>query len=602
MEYNEFEKTLLSQLKNNDDECIKNIENNKKLIQLNLQNREKPIHIHSFLNHLNDIILDNKKSFKLIEKVLKHELFNSVLSEFKESNIMINACKVENIPAIQWLMTMDINPYVQDENGMTFLMHAVEHSKLKFLVKEVLKNNDVDEEYLHLTDKNGETALFHAVNNPDILEKLIYSNIDINCQNHNKESVLLYCCKNDMEEAINTLISKSSMIDYDVIDKEGRTIPMYLIIKNYFDMLCIVLRKKNFNINYHNKNNNESFVSLLINKYQEIFMDKTLSQYNSKDIDKISLFANVISLTYSYPNCDLNIPIDEDGNTPIMFFMMVKDYVTTSFILSDYENIDLSIKNKHGINASLLSVLIDKNEISLIKAFLEHKTFDSQCTDSLNNNILIYSVLNNNPSIFTKLVDEKSINHLNNGKENAVIIATKLGFLEEISSYSIHDVNINQQDHLGNTAIYYAIKIKDKYAINLLAYNKADIHIKNDNGVSAFDLAQDLNEKDILKILDKPISARDMKKKLSGGKKSFFKKKDKDEKLNEYIKNYQINNYQEVYNTIINKILNYPEIEYSNVINEKLVISYYYNIKRTSYIPLKCIDIQAIVDRKQRMG
>jgi len=38
MEYNEFEKKLLSQLKNDDKECLDTVINNRKLIQAHLQN------------------------------------------------------------------------------------------------------------------------------------------------------------------------------------------------------------------------------------------------------------------------------------------------------------------------------------------------------------------------------------------------------------------------------------------------------------------------------------------------------------------------------------------------------------------------------------
>jgi len=496
-------------------------------------------------------------------------------------------------------MTMDINPHVQDKNKMSSLMHAAEHYALDFLVDDLLKSND---DYIYFTDKNGETPFFHAANNPNILERLILSNIDINSQNDNKDTVLLYCCKNDLVKSVDILINKSARIDLDITDKEGRTAPMYLIDHGHFKSLEAILRKKTFNINYYNKNNNESFVSLLIKKYQDMFVGKKFYEIcNSKDINKIVYYAIVFFLTYSYKNCDFNAAIDEVGNTPLMFFMMIKDCATISYILSDYENIDLSVKNKYGISASLLSALVDKEETFLINAILEHKTFDPQCTDNFNNNLLIYSVLCDNPYMFSKMVNEKSINHLNNNKENAVIIASKLGFLEEISSYYIRDVNINQQDSLGNTAIYYAIKIKDKYAINLLAYNKADVHIKNNDGVSAFDLAQQLDEendkKDILKILKKPVPPHEMKKKLSKGSKSFFKKKDSDEKLNDYIKNYQINNYQEKYNNFLKDNITYDAMEKIYKLQERLALTFYVLKRRKNYVPINYVNVKDIEDR-----
>lgn len=46
--------------------------------------------------------------------------------------------------------------------------------------------------------------------------------------------------------------------------------------------------------------------------------------------------------------CDFNAPIDEEGNTPLMFFLKMGDNCSVYYILKNVENLDLSKKNKYG--------------------------------------------------------------------------------------------------------------------------------------------------------------------------------------------------------------------------------------------------------------
>jgi len=39
---------------------------------------------------------------------------------------------------------------------------------------------------------------------------------------------------------------------------------------------------------------------------------------------------------------DLNVPIDSEDNIPIMFFIAVGDYFSTTYLLEQYRAIDLS--------------------------------------------------------------------------------------------------------------------------------------------------------------------------------------------------------------------------------------------------------------------
>ncbi|ORX56587.1 hypothetical protein BCR36DRAFT_260971, partial [Piromyces finnis] len=71
------------------------------------------------------------------------------------------------------------------------------------------------------------------------------------------------------------------------------------------------------------------------------------------------------------------------------------------------------------------------------------------------------------------------LQQVNNKSENAITIAARLGFLKQIPKHIVSKADLDHQDNLGNTALYYAIQLKSLYSINILAYNHANAKIKN---------------------------------------------------------------------------------------------------------------------------
>jgi len=110
---------------------------------------------------------------------------------------------------------------------------------------------------------------------------------------------------------------------------------------------------------------------------------------------------------------------------------------------------------------------------------------------------LVDDVLENNINL---------INEVNNKNENALIIAIKNDDKKSVDKLLQCGINVNQQDCYGNTALYYAVNIKNINFINSLMLNHADINIKNIEGTSPLNRAHELGEKTIIKILNNPDS------------------------------------------------------------------------------------------------
>jgi len=494
MDYFKFESQLLFDISNNNNTCLNQIEQNKDLIDSNLN--ENGNYIENFVNKLNDIIIKKTDyDFNLIDSILKHSYFIYVLKKFQESDIIVRAISLDKEQTVDWLLTYDINPCIQNELGMTALMYAVKNKKWLKLVRHYLETSP---QCLNIADQNGETALFHSLQNEEAL-KLIVQNKDTNNNhiNNNGDNVFLYCCKNNIMGPLK--IISYTPIDYNVVDREGRTVAMYLADKGRF-LEFQYLVGSNVDIDYKNKKE-ETVLSILIKRMNQI-------DYTSNPkliIPFIRILMNLVQM-----ECNFNVRIDEEGNTPLMFFIMIKDYCSINYIITYNRGLNVSLTNKKGVSAFVYA-LKDGNP-SLIDRIMRHKTFNFEYYDKYHNNLLINYTCNSNMGMIKEIMKNRPhfINEVNYRQENALILAVKLN-LYNIVQYllTFKRININQQDIQGNTALHYAVHLSNEKMVCALAFAGADINICNEQGESPFTLAQNHKNKSILYLMQHPT--RDIK-------------------------------------------------------------------------------------------
>eukprot|EP00833_Pecoramyces_ruminatium_P000686 jgi/Orpsp1_1/1174718/evm.model.c7180000051124.1 len=528
MQFEELEKKILSNLLKNKKKCINKIEDNRKVVQEYLNDEKKQNYIKGFVNKLNDIIVEDLKKFTLVEEVLRHELLINVLAEFKRSDVLIRAFKKSKPDTIKWLMTMDIDFLVQDEQGRTALMYAANNEDYSNIVEEIIGKN---EDCLYIVDNQGRTALFYATNSKT-LEILLKTSINVNHIDNNGDTILTKCCKQKNYKILKQIFDVIENINQ--VNNEGKNAAMYLVQEGRYEELHI-LSRKSIDYNYRNKNN-DTLVTVLMNKFKEIY--STGKFFPLKDY----IYTLYLLIYYG---CNFNVAIDKEGNTPIMFFLMVGDYFSTTLLLEKCKKLDLSIKNDSGIGVSYLLFTIHfYNEQVLRQFIINHKTFDCDYTDSNNNSLLMHLIVRGYyDEIIKQILERKKIpNQVNNKGENALIIATKIGSLP-IRESLFKDNDVNQQDYLGNTALFYALKLRDKEAINMLCYHKANPYLKNEHGISAIDLTNEIDDPVIVEIMKNPLPPKEMAKRLEDERKT----SSTDKKVNNYVKNYQMDIYKKEY-------------------------------------------------------
>ena len=514
MDFDSFVKELTINLINNDKKCLNLLENNKNLVEVELSKDSNPKTINQFVTEFNNTILQNKKKkFKLHEEILKHNSLQYVYSVFRKSDILVKACKFGNEKAAEWLQTMHIDPYVQDEEGKTALMYAVQNSKPIC----VIESYGTDFKGLNMQDKNGNNVLFYSVYAKSKVMPYL-RNADINHINYNGDTIIHYCCKNYLYDHIGTIFEIFENIDLNIPDNNGKTAAIYFIEKNYTLFNCLNLTQKRSVLNYIN-DNGESVLSYIIHKiYCSNFRPNYCLEYSD----------SIVCLLKA--GVDFNAVVDEDGNTALMAFLLAGDYETFHFVTKYSHNLDFKKMNKYG--ESVTSLILKLNVLYYYNCskpkeykfsdandeFIESKnipllySFNYKYVDPVTKNTALMLATINCPGLIKHIIKNSysSINYVNIHQENALILAAKINRNDFYSQLLKTDININQQDDSGNTALHYAVRnINIPFIYNLII-NGANPYIENNEGETALKIAEGIENNNALKAIYGTLSSSEL--------------------------------------------------------------------------------------------
>ena len=135
---------------------------------------------------------------------------------------------------------LDVN--VADEKGYTALILAAYHGHtdtVSFLIEQV-KANPCQE------DKRGNTALMGAIfkGHVSVAKQLLFADCDIDEENANGQTALMFASLFDRQEIINTLIDKGANPAH--IDKAGNSVADIALSQGNYE-LAKILRQQNAN-------------------------------------------------------------------------------------------------------------------------------------------------------------------------------------------------------------------------------------------------------------------------------------------------------------------------------------------------------------------
>ena len=269
---------------------------------------------------------------------------------------------------------------------------------------------------------------------------------------------------------------------------------LFTLIKNhkYIELMKFIDDNQNININIRDNSN--------------VYLIQYAIMYNNMNIVEYLLKKNV----------NINI-LDEHGR--LLLYNPIKfNYINIVNLILVYNknNIGLSILDKiDKYNNNILHYAIKFNNIDIVKLILKYNFYINIC-DINNNNALHLAIKQKNISICNLLIDKNiNINQLNNDSETPLYMAINIGFfqiidillekkciidtkenIKQMTPFLIagfngyvdicdklykYNIDINDQDNLGNTILHYAIKHKD---INLYNnyYKLIDLNLINADG------------------------------------------------------------------------------------------------------------------------
>jgi hypothetical protein len=151
-------------------------------------------------------------------------------------------------------------PRIDEKDNVSILMYACIYADIRLIDLIVTEKN------INLKDKNGKNALFYVLSdkgdNPDVIDALLYHNIDVNCigkvdmgdktfENH---TALSLAATKNMVQSFKILIDKGSNPNFKII-QTGDTILHIAVKKGNLEMVKLLLDTNKIKFEEKNKEN-----------------------------------------------------------------------------------------------------------------------------------------------------------------------------------------------------------------------------------------------------------------------------------------------------------------------------------------------------------
>ena len=395
--------------------------------------------------------------FSIVEKLLEKEV-DITLQDKRGDTALTIAGDNGFINIVDLLLET-----IPSESGM-LLIDAIKQDDYK-LVRELMELNTVD---INLQDEDGNTALIFACKNDnyDIVKLLVDKGADINVQNNNGISPLLAACYNindkNAADIAKLLITKGA--DVNSVDKDQAT-PLTVILEQetsgLYGNIVKMLLKNEADVNYKTYS---GFTPLMLACASETY-----------SLNYVRILIN--------NEADIEADIDaknNDNDTALMFACKNGSYIIAKLLV--YKGADVNIKNNDGETAYTLARDYDHDRIVklLYKAGAEDDILRDYNEEFLNSE--------DRTAVYDNLI--KGIKH------------DDLDIVREILRNNEDDhIDFNYKDLDGNTLLILAVKVENENIVKILVDHGANVNGTNDNKQTPLMYAVILNYINIVKYL-----------------------------------------------------------------------------------------------------
>lgn len=196
--------------------------------------------------------------------------------------------------------------------------------------------------------------------------------------------------------------------------------------------------------------------------------------------------------------------VSDPGTTSSFSFSSHDDELATQCIkILINKGIDINVKDNEGNTPLILA--IDSNHISIASFLLKNSANVNAKNEKGQNSLhLLCSNMNFKNTVADMLIENGlDINAQDNAGKTILHCALENFFAKnEMINYLINkDANLNIKDEDGNTPLHIAV-YEDKNEFVEILITKSDLSIKNNKGLTAFQLAKNKKRNKIIKIFE----------------------------------------------------------------------------------------------------
>lgn len=448
---------------------------------------------------------------------LKHKFVNTYTT-------ITNAINTQHGSSILYLLLehgldanlRDINNY---DNGNSLLHYVILAKKSQIGLVKLLVNYNAT---IDFQNAKGVTPLMCAVerNLIDITNYLLTNGANPNIKNNNGISSLHIASYNNLNEMLIILLQYKASAD--VIDNQGHTPLIYAISKRHKDIIKLLLTYCNestisnglkqvfyrqdleivklivednsFDTIYDNQEVLLDCITFILEQFLETLNDNTLL-----------IIKWLVSYIGSYMFTEI---LQAQPNILTELMYIYSSDVNKIQFLIDLGLIVDSVNSYSGDTSLIVSAKNSYTNIEIVKCLLANvKKMSLQDFINTENNqgeTALILFVNFADNIIKLLIQNGGdINYKNKNGETFFMYACKSSF--DINYLIKNGANINNQDNDGETALIWAIKDENDTNVQILLENNPDILLQTNDNKNAYQIALDINNATILRLLSEHI-------------------------------------------------------------------------------------------------
>lgn len=378
-----------------------------------------------------------------------------------------------------------------------------------------------------LESEEEPSAYPYKMNETELMESFLKGNPDVQRKTFSGNTALHIATEVGLEEPVRLLL-KQKDIDINAKNDKGSSPLQEAASCGHLEIVKSLLSRTDVNV----KGIWDALILASANGYYPIvkLLKNALSKREKKfsdlgfsvDDPAVSIFLRVCEgdVTAVEDCARLGVDVnkrDPSGNTLLMWAVYFCHDKVVRALLNKFPTIDLSLRNSKNKNVFMLAANVMNDRSSTIKEVLRDRKVEEEVAWEA----LIVAASKNKRNILHAIADHAKINLKDPWTRMMIETVRKRGSLIFYTMYKDDPDNktlFNKQDPLGYTIAMRAIENQNYDVLDaLIKFSLIDCTIKNKDGKTVLNLAEDKNDQIAIEILKKITSNTNLNQSLGLG-------------------------------------------------------------------------------------